>query len=281
MPRLATILIVPLAACTVLHDLDPSDLPTRDGAADPDAVLDADVPADPLSEDASSDLMPECSPTGVFESYCPVSVAYPDPVAPEGCDYQVTFDEQDLEGTLFDYNHRDLSDVCATLCGTRGYMKLYVPGDLGAHAVEVGAITTPTVFYYFRPSGAFTVSTRIINEFDSGGQTAGLYVMQDLDNILTVTVDHDGSDAEIWVEVDTDAGHYQHGEPITTGTYTLVDLAVQRDGSGTWHYVVNGRSYEILEAFSLDVDEIGIAVGNYSSNPPTAALFDYICLSEP
>ncbi len=281
MRRLAVGLIVPLAACTVLHDLDPDSLPLRDGAADPDAVLDADVPVDAPSEDAASDPWPECSPTGVFESYCPVSIAYPDPVAPEGCDYQVTFDDPDLEGTLFDYEDRDLPDVCASLCGTRGYMKLYVPGDLDEHLVEDGVITTPTVFYYYRPSGAFTVSTRIVNEFDSGGQVAGLYVMQDLSNILTVTVDHDGSDAEIWVEVDTDAGHHQHGEPIASGTFRIVDLAVQRDEGGTWYYAVNGRSYEILHAFSLDVEEIGIAVGNYSSNPPTAALFDYVCLSQP
>jgi len=281
MLRLAMLLVVPLAACTVIHDLDPDSLPVRDGGDDAaDALLDPDA-VDPL-DDPDPDPGSDCTPVDPFSSVCPGTIACPDSQdLPSTCNVTlIQFDSSTLEGA-FQYWGNDVTDACASLCECPGFFKMQVE-DGAVHTIEGGVLSTPTVFY---PSSfgtdAFTITTRIVDRFLDAGQEAGLYVVQDESNVLFVSVSRSGDATELFIDLDMPSGGgYMHPDTLP-GSTTDVTLSIQRTDETTWYVIINGTSRLIASSFSLNVTEVGIAVGNYSSTPMTAALFDYICINQP
>ncbi|MBW2261654.1 MAG: hypothetical protein JRG91_06735 [Deltaproteobacteria bacterium] len=265
--------LLPLHACTDTHD------PVRDGVDDStDALLDAD------GLDALQDPDPEddCPATAPFESACPGDVTCPDRGdLPSTCNVDLIQFRDPVIGGGFSYVDHGVTDACASVCECAGFIKMQV--DAGSeHVVEGGEFSTPAVSYDMGGStNPFTISTRIINSFGSDGQSAGLYVLQDSENVLTVTLDRSSGGSEIFTQLDMPAGGgYMHSDSIP-GSETDVDLSIQRTDETSWNIIVNGTSIPVSHSFSLTVHEVGIAMGNFSSTPLTAVLYDYICINEP
>lgn len=278
-----TVLLTLACGCTIIHDLDPDGLPVRDGADDAtDGVLDADG-TDPAGDpDHEGDPVEDCTATVPFEPTCPGSVSCPEHGdLPSTCNVTlIQFTSSTLEGA-FQYRDHGVTDACASLCECPGFIKMQVDADT-EHTIEGGEFSTPAVSYISAMgTSPFTITTRIIDGFLDSGQEAGLYVWQDEANVLFVTVSRSGDTTELFIDLDQPSGGgYMHPDTLP-GSSTDVTLSVQRTDETTWYVIINGTSRLIAHSFSLNVSEVGIAVGNFSGAPMTAALFDYVCINEP
>ncbi len=282
--KTALIVLLALACgCTIIHDLDPDALPVRDGADEAtDGVLDADG-TDPAGDpDHEGDPVEDCTVTAPFEATCPGSLSCPDHGdLPSSCNVDlIQFIAATVESP-FVYESHGVADACASLCECPGFIKMQVDADT-EHTVEGSEFSTPAVSYDMEGSTAeFTITTHIIDRFLDSGQEAGLYVWQDEANVLFVTVSRSSDTTELFIDLDQPSGGgYMHPDTIP-GSTTDVTLSIQRTDDTTWYVIVNGVSRLIAHSFSLVVNEVGIAVGNYSSTPEAAALFDYVCINQP
>lgn len=275
---------------------------TEDTAAetetdDPDLLADPDMPGDTDAADVldDPDLVPDvpedrtdCIPAVPFSASCERASAHPCPDgAVPGLDCTVLF--EDMNGPRLDdslnFSTRGQSDVCASFCQCDGFLTLEVGAS--EHIMSGPVKTVPSAIFYPPVAGLISIETTLVEAFstDTPGQRAGIYLLQDDDSLITVSIVQQGDAkyivAETWEDNNTLTPTNEDSTQIPNQDQHVHTIQISERGRYSWDIVTTGISFSVTLTMDFQLNEAGIFVGNQTTSSglnPAYAWFDYICM---
>lgn len=302
--------IVLLTSCSLLHDLDPDDLPLRDAtdAAEMDIVLEPDMDvsvepeADPEDDEVVMDVpddledaadVPGDAPDGLgwacetsgFDLSCIGPMTGPSPATMTGCDLGLEA-FADVSLTAGFCYAPGLGDECASPYEWGGFMVFYAASDVTPRDFRPTSIRAPRI-YRAPPGGfpeTFRVESRVWGAFGLDGEAAGVFAYEDDDSMVILVLYNNAGTKGIQVSAFVDEANWatpteRYNGALGAGTEDRV-LTLTKTGATHWEAILDTATPDFEAA--VDPVAVGTFVGNFpgAGTSATTVFVDYICISD-